>query len=294
MKILRVFFTLLITGSFLVFTAQSCIKKNEPSPEDYETGEDVGYTVSLLTNIYDAALDAAQTIAASPAALPTIFPSDVTIAYSDSLYTDGDGIEYEVAFRSIDSINLSGGTHCVDERIRAGSFFISQTKPINEVGAVLTLTLSNDNRIHYVGNGSDMIRFNGTIVITRSGVKTFSITTNVDAKYKNGKVHIETGEERKEVSNIGQGIWNAVYEVTGSGKGITREGSNFTFFVATVLQKNIQPICSRTYVQGMIEVKNTTENANVTINFDPQFNKECDRLFAVSLTNGQAKTYKIN
>ncbi len=294
MKALRVWCALLVVGSILLLSAQSCLKKNDPVPEDFETGEDVGYTMSLITNINDAALDVAQTLVApSPSAASLLSPT-VAIAYTDSLYSDGDGIEYEVVFGSIDSITLNGGTQCFDERTRAGSFFISQTKPITEMGAVLTLTLSNDNNIHYVGNGNDMIRFNGAVVITRSGAKTFSITTNVDAKYKTGKVHFESTEERKEVSNTGQGIWNAVYEVSGTGKGVTRQGSNFTFFVATVLQKNVQPVCSRTYVQGMIEVKNATENTNVTINFDPQFNKECDRLFAVSLTNGLAKTYKIN
>lgn len=289
-----VLFFLAITAGILLFTAQSCIKKNDPAPEDYETGEDVGYTMSLLTNIYDAALDVAQTIVAPTPAAATLLPPTVTVTYIDSLYSDGNGIKYEVAFWTIDSVSLNGGTPCTDERTRAGSFFITQTKPINEVGAVLTVTLSNADKIHYVGNGTDMIRFNGTIVITRSGVKNFSIATNADAKYKNGKVHIETVEDRKEVSNIGQGIWNAVYETTGTGKGVTREGSNFTFFVATVLQKNVQPVCSRTYVQGTIEVKNTTENANVIINFDPKFNNECDRNFSVSLINGQAKTYKIN
>lgn len=294
MKRFTVLFTLAITAGILLFSTQSCIKKNDPVPEDYETGEDVGYTMSLLTNIYDAALDVAQTIVAPTPTAATLFPPTVTVVYTDSLYSDGDGIEYEVVFRSIDSVTFDGGTQCIDERTRAGSFFITQTKPINEVGAVLTLTLSNADKIHYVGNSADMIRFNGTIVITRSGAKTFNIGTNVDAKYKTGKVHIETAEERKEVTNVGQGIWNAVYDVTGTGKGVTREGSSFTFFTATVLQKSVQPVCSRSFVQGLVEVKNTTENANVTINFDPKFSKECDRVFAVSLTNGQAKTYKIN
>lgn len=294
MKALRVWCALLVVGSILLLSAQSCLKKNDPVPEDFETGEDVGYTMSLLTNINDAALDVAQTLVAPSPVAATLFPSTVIITYTDSLYTDGDGIEYEVDFWSIDSVTLNGGTQCLDERTRAGSFFISQTKPITEMGAVLTLTLSNDNKIHYVGNGNDMVRFNGSVVITRSGAKTFSITTNVDAKYKTGKVHFESTEERREVSNTGQGIWNAVYEVSGTGKGVTREGNDFTFFVATVLKKTLQPICSRTFVQGVVEVRNTIENANVTVNFDPKLNNECDRNFAVSLTNGLAKTYKIN
>lgn len=294
MKTLRVLIILFVTGSLLMFTAQSCIKKNDLAPEDYETGEDIGYTMSLLTNIYDAALDVAQTLVAPNPVAATILPSTVTIAYTDSLYTDGDGIEYEVIFRSIDSVTFDGGTQCPDERTRSGSFFITQSKPITEVGSILTLTLSNATKIHYVGNGTDMIRFNGTAVITRSGAKTFTISTNMDAKYKTGKVHIETAEERREISNTGQGIWNAVYEVTGTGKGATREGSNFTFFIATVLRKTLQPICSRTYVQGIVEVRNTSENANVTINFDPKLNNECDRNFSVSLINGQTKSYKIN
>lgn len=294
MKSIRVLLVLFALSSVLLFAAQSCIKQNDPVTEDYETGEDVGYTMSLLTNIYDAALDAAQTMAATPAQPPSIFPSDVTLIYTDSLYTDGDGIEYELAFRSIDTITLTGGSQCIDERTRAGSFFVTQTKPMNEVGAVLNLRLSDSDKAHYVGNSANMVRFVGSISITRTAAKALAITTNVDARYTNGKIHFESTEERREISNTGSGIWNAVYDVIGTGKGVTREGNNFTFFVATILQKNVQSVCSRTFVQGTVEVRNTTENASVIVNFDPQLKKVCDRDFAVSLINGQSKTYKIN
>jgi hypothetical protein len=294
MKSFKLLVALFVSALFLLFTIGSCIKKNDPVEVDYTSGEDVGFSQGLLSNIFDAVIDVASTQGDTSIIPYTILPQSVKITYTDSLLTDGDGLEYAVEFLNIDSVTLNGGTQCIDARTRGGKLYITQSSFFNDPKVKITVEMRDDAEAHYVGNGTDMAKFVGILNIQRNSNRTFTLNmTNGTVKFKTGTVRITVTQSITFLADVTPGIWTQSYSVTGTCNGSNRNKEAFTSFVGIALVKKLTTDCTRTYTQGKVEVTTTAKNNTVNVDYDPGLDGACDRIFKISLIDGQSQTYKV-
>jgi hypothetical protein len=88
------------------------------------------------------------------------------------------------------------------------------------------------------------------------------------------------------------GVWGDEYEVTGSGSGVNREGDAYTWRVTTPLLKRLQLGCARTFVKGVISVKNEDAGRSLDVDFDPYNNAACDRT-AKAITGNRSIIFTV-
>jgi hypothetical protein len=262
---------------------------------DFTAGEDVAFAQGFLANIFDVVIDVASTRGDTTSKTTTVLPPSVKITFTDSLLTDGDGLEYTIVFGKIDSTTRIGGSPCIDERTRAGSLYITQSDYFNNQNVKITVEMRDDATSHYVGGSGDMAKFVGTLVIQRTNGRGFTLnTTNCFTNFNGGTTKITAAQTITFLADVSPGIWGQSYNTTGKINGTSHTGENFTSFIGVTLVKKIASGCCRTFAQGKIEVTNTTKDNISNVDYDPNLDGACDRLFKISLIDGQSQTYKVN
>lgn len=218
-----------------------------------------------------------------------VLPSGVNITITDSNFNTNNGIAFIIDFGPLKTA-VPHGMLCQDGRYRAGKVYGTLTKPYREIGAVLTLTLS-DSGMYYGGNGSDMFGVVGTKSITRETETRLRVIVS-DVKIKDAEGKIITWSCNRTVTKIkeaGIGILGDIYSIAGSGNGTNKNGEKYTVQITKDLIKNISPGCASTFVDGMIDIENTDKNAKMTLDFNPYNDAACDRVAKVTI----GKTEKI-
>lgn len=274
---------LLLVAGLLVTAGESC-KAVQDTKESFTSAEDFATAETVFAGTFDMADDVNQTDGKIKKGSSTILPNGAIFTWIDSVM-DSDGIKYTLDFGSLGTTTPKG-LLCGDGKYRAGKLNVSVSKPYLQVGANATVSAAaGDN--YYIGNGLDMFRVEGNLSVTRSAVDSLDIVmTGGKVTNDNGKTATFGGTKAiKRISDGGlAGIWGDVYQVKGNGSGVNVNGENYTWRITTPLLKKMSLGCSRTFVKGVIEVKNDAANNALIVDFDPYTNEACD--LAVRVTYG--------
>ena len=277
-------------GSFLVCTITILISftacgKLKEDRDNITSAEDFASSETEAASLFDVSDDMNESSIQS-----TIVPTGATITVID---TQNSIRVYELDFGPLGS-SAPKGKLCGDGRYRAGKDRISYTVPYKAVGSVATVkTTASDE--YYCGDGNSMTKVITDISIKRTAVYSFEIGVNgTQLFFADGRSASYQGV-RYFTKTVGQntpGIWGDEYEATGSGSGVNREGDSYTWSVTSPLLKRMQLGCARTFVKGVISIKNDDASRNLEIDFDPFNNAACDRT-AKALFGNRSVTFTV-
>jgi len=283
-----------LTLTLLLVTFFSCKKAENETKETITSAEDNTISESALSTAFDAVDDVSSTDGRTGKTGSTILPSGAVVTFTDSLFNDGDGVDYYIDFGALGS-SAPKGLLCLDGRYRSGKIFISQSKRYFEVGCVVTVIMKDDATAHYVGDGSEMVKLVADVTITRTGASQVTINTaNGKAVTSSGTIEFSSNKTITKTVDPGPGVWGDEYEVTGNGSGKNRNGDAYTWNITKTLTKQLNLGCARTFTKGVIELINTSSNNKLSINFDPFNNGACDRTVEITLPGGIKKTITVN
>lgn len=265
---------LLLAGGALFqgCTAAKDAKENIQAAEDFSSSE------NALASAFDVSDDVASTDNRSKKGGSTILPSGAVLNWIDTSFTDGDPVEFNIDFGSLGA-TPSYGTLCGDGKYRAGVVHITLTKRYTEVGAKLTVK-AEDADNYYVGDGTNMFKLTGTLDVERTAQESVTLTTT-SCTIKDLLSQTRTFSGTKTITRTAgsstPGIWGDEYTITGNGSGTTKNGDSYTWNITTPLLKKLQTGCAKTFTVGVIEIKNTSANQSLKLDFDPFQNGACDK-----------------
>lgn len=271
----------------LVVVVNAC-KSVKDTKDNIASAQDFTLAETEFSGAFDIADDINQSDGKIKKGSGTVLPSGAVFTWIDSSYADADGIEYTVDFGPIGT-TAPYGIVCGDGKYRAGILRVKVSKPYLQVGTTVEILASEaeNGEFYYSGDGTNMRRLEAKIEVTRTADQVVTVTVS------NGKVYreIDKGAVVKTYASFGgtrvitrtkgastPGILGDEYEVSGSGSGVNMEGENYTWNIEKNLIKRIQLGCARTFVIGIIEVKNTSSSTGIKVDFDPYNNGACDNV----------------
>lgn len=269
-------FSALVVGIAIISTS-ACSKFENEVANTTTTAEDITRTETYLASIFNIAEDVASSDGRLNKTGSTLLPSGAKMEFTDSLFTDGDGVEYSIDFGALP------GVLCLDGVTRAGRINISQTARYSEVNAVAEINILEANNF-YVSTTGGMTKVSGKAIITR-------LTQNkINLKIQNGKAENSTEgtvsfNSNKDIvhEELGaDGINDDIFKAYGSGDGVNTKGKNYTWNTKDSVVKIEKPNCSFP-ISGVIEL--TTEGSTYKIDFEPD-GSSCDKKVVFTLPNG--------
>lgn len=277
MKLSKVL-SLIAAAGTLTFAVQSCqsvrdAKDNISSAVDFANAE------TEFSGAFDVSDDINQSDGKIKKGSGTILPSGAIFNWLDSVM-DGNGIAYEIDFGPLGS-SVPYGLLCKDGKYRAGKLKVAVSKPYSTIGCKVTVNADPDldgKPQYFSGIGATMTGISGVLSITRSATET------LDIEITGGKVTFAgknaTFQGTKSITRTAgtgtPGAWGDDFTITGNGSGVNSDGDSYTWQINTPLLKRLQLGCARTFVKGVIEIKNTTASTALSVDFDPFENEACD------------------
>lgn len=262
--------------------------KEKELNESVQSVEDHAQLETEFSQIYDMVADLVSTEGKTKKTDGYLLPDGVTVEYTDTTYTDGDGVDLTLNFGPLDhgtGVNYKG-VSCKDGRYRAGKLRIGIDKRYTEIGHKLTVATST-SELYYVGNGTKMHQITGSEVITRTGQNTFTIEiTDATLKRDNGIANWSADYTLTRTEPSTEGWWGSTYELTGSASGNNANGQNFTTTITSPLIKEISVGCAATFKTGAATVSNSGNNFSLEYDIDGA--QICDRVVKV-LLDGKSK-----
>jgi hypothetical protein len=240
---------------------------------------------------YEAIYDVVSTNGKLQKTESTILPASAILTFVDSLFTDGDGIEFTVDFGPLGTSEPKG-VLCRDGRYRAGMMHIkANSKFLSPDFKVDVMISESDN--YFNGNGSDMIQLVGLTTISKLTLTSLQIEIK-DAELILPDYRLSWNSSRvvELVSDKGPGIWGDVYQISGTSTGVNRFNETYTVTTVEPLIKRMEVGCARTFVSGKLQVSVTNTNKVINIDYDPYGNGACD-LFAEADIMGKKTVYRV-
>lgn len=277
---------LVVTLLSLLTTACKKDDTDDTANQAFTSAEDNSMMETEFSAIFDVVEDIATEDTQVFKKSGSILPGGATITFSDTTFFDGDGVEFCVSYGELGS-SAPKGMLCKDGRYRAGSFCVSVDQRFREVGAEATVTITDGNN-YYSGDGSDMTKFVGTKTILKIEDDKYQIVVNgATAENPKYKVIWSSNYTIQKTLDVPGGILGDEYTIEGKADGTNREGELYTVTITSPLRKVIQIGCASTFVEGNLEVINTTSGNRLAIDYDPFNNQECDKVVQVKV-NGKA------
>jgi len=276
--------TLMLCGVCILLGFTACGKLKQDR-DNITSAEDFASSETEAASLFDLSDDINESSMQS-----TVVPSGATITVID---TQNSVKLYEIDFGPLSS-NAPKGKLCGDGRYRAGKVQIGFTKPYKSVGSMATIKITAADE-YYCGDGNNMTQVITDISIKRTAIYAFEINVNnSELIFSDGKKATHSGIRNltKISGQTTPGIWGDEYEVTGSGNGVNREGDGYSWNVTSPLLKRLQMGCARTFVKGVITIKNVDASRSLEIDFDPFNNAACDRT-AKALFGNRSVTFTV-
>lgn len=275
---------LTIFSLLLLHGLVSCGKLKE-TRDNITSAEDFAASETEAAGLFDVSDDENENSMQS-----TIAPAGAIFKWIDSV----SAIKvYELDFGPLGT-TVPKGKLCGDGRYRAGKVRISFSSPYKAVGAVATVKTTSTDPF-YSGDGTDMTQVITDISVKRTASYAFEIVVNSgELIFSDGKTATYKGVRNitKTAGQTTPGVWGDEYEVTGSGSGVNREGEEYTWSITTPLLKRLQLGCARTFVKGIISVKNVDAGRSIDVDFDPYNNAACDRT-AKAITGNRSIIFTV-
>ena len=275
----------------LSITFYSCKKEASSTVETITSAEDNSTAENEFTSVFDVTDDFASNDTRTRGG-STILPSGAIVNFTDSSYSDGDGIECTIDFGPLKSV-APFGLLCNDGRYRAGKLHITSTNRYGIVGSVFTVSATDADQYFGGSLPTSLTQLTGTIALTRQSTNSVNIkVSNATATNSNGKVSWQSDRTITKTVDPGIGLLGDEFDITGSASGVNRNGENFTITIDKALHKKIELGCARTFVVGQITLTNTSTNKTIKIDYDPFSNAACD-LIAKATINNKEFTYVV-
>ncbi len=283
----------LIVFSLLTF---SC-KENDLSnvKETITSAQDNALIETQFTGVFEVTDDVASTDGRVKKTGGTILPSGASVVFEDSVFTDGDGIDFYIDFGPLGPA-APFGLLCLDGKYRAGRLNVKVFQQYMTIGLVASVSISEADAF-YIGNGTEMYQLEGNVSITRTALEILEVAVkNAKLTDSNNKTITWNSNRRIERTfDAGPGIWMDRFrlsDISGPANGVNRNGEAFTISIDTPLVKKVQPGCHKTFVIGVLRLTNTSSNAEIRINYDPYNNGACDA-FAEAEIGGKKTIFEV-
>jgi hypothetical protein len=275
MKKLRSLSLIALAVALLAFGA--CAKKTSEDKQNITAAEDFAIMETEFSGAFEVSDDVNQTDGKIKKGSSTILPNGAVLTFKDSLFSDSTGIEYTVDFGPLAPMGLL----CKDGRYRSGVLHVKVSDRYGVVGTKVEVWANEVDQYHS-GDGTNMYEISGLLAIERTAVESLKIEVTDGMASLNGEVREFHGLKtiKRTLGNSTLGIIDDEYEVTGSGGGKTRAGNVFTWNIeaGNPLVKKMELGCAKTFVKGVIEVKDVSATSALKIDFDPYGNAACDRI----------------
>jgi len=283
---------LLIAVSFLF---NSCEKLIDDIADTSISAEDAAAAEGAIGSAFDIIDDIASTDARLQKSGTSLLPIGAALVFTDSLFTDGNGVEFYVDFGPYNPNAPVNGIKCPDGKFRAGRIEISVSKPFTEMGCMILANFPSSDS-YYIGNGTSMAQLLGSLEAIRIEAEKVSLEVK-DAQIitKSGTIKLSASHEIKRTIGTGNvGTLGDEFEITGTGSGVNHKGDAFTILVTKTLVKRVADGCANTFIIGEVEIKNADSSSPMTLNFDPDDDGACDGKALLTLPGGIEKTITID
>ncbi len=268
----------------LILLVVSCRKDEKITASSIVSAEDNSIVEAEFTSIYDVADDFSSNDRRVRSG-NTILPSGAIVQFSDSSFSDGDGIECTIDFGKYKN-SIPKGILCLDGRFRAGILHLKTNKRYFEDGFICEIW-ATENDSFYAGNDEvNLSRIIGNTTINKISNIQFSVVVT-GAKIENEKGTWTWNSQRtitKKLDN-GPGILGDEFEITGNASGKNRKGDDYTVQIDQPLYKKIERGCARTFISGKITLTNLNSSNTIKIDYDPYNNKACDLIAKATIRN---------
>jgi hypothetical protein len=257
----------------------ACKKSLKDAAENITSAQDFTSAETEFAGAFDITDDINQSDGKIKKGGSTVLPSGAVFTWVDSLFTDGNGIEYSIDFGLLGS-TAPKGILCGDGKYRAGVLHVKLSDHYLTIGTSVTVWADGTDN-YYSGDGVNMFKVEGTLKVTRTGAEQLTV------EVQNGKVTDPTNQVasfngtkviRRIAGGGTPGILGDQYEVTGNGGGVNREGEAYNWAITVPLLKKMEAGCAKTFVKGIIEIQNLSAKNSLQVDFDPYNNEACDRI----------------
>ncbi len=270
---------------------ESCGREKLEALETITSAEDNSTVETEFSSAFDLGDDLASNDTRLKKAGSTILPSGAILKFTDSLFSDGDGKEFEIDFGPLGS-TLPFGRLCGDGRYRAGKIHFALSGIYLTIGSKLSISIS-DNDAFFSGNGAEMTQISGEKIITRTQSNQFEVeVTNGKAMNSKGTVSWKANRTITKTVDAGPGLLGDVFEVSGTASGTNRNGDNFTVDITSPLKKKIEVGCAQTFIKGKLSLKNTKSGNEILVDYDPFLDEACDKT-AKATINGKDHLFTV-
>lgn len=280
--------------SLLTFT--SCEKLVDDASETADSGEDFAQDQTAISALVDMVQDAGETQGFMMKNGNSIIPASVPIEYTDTLLTDGDGIEISIDFGST-------GVLCNDGWTRMGKLtLLTNNQRFSETGAWIKVIIPSGQLTMTRDDETFMFQMMSSehITITRTAANTFKVDYifDLEAGYPDGA----GGTDREWTSPSGSftatqtagvdvpGASDDEFTIQGTCNGTNRGGTNYTVTITEDLVRKVDATCSKTFTKGKLELKNDGSKTSLKLEFG---DGTCDNLIEVTLPGGIKKTIEV-
>lgn len=286
--IVRKFFTILLTSLIL----SNCTDPVTELKENIFSAQDN----ALVENEYNSTIEAMTDWVANTKFYKKgdrIIPGNVQIVFKDSSFLDLDGVEGTIDFGAKGKTKPYG-LLCSDEKYRAGKIHFTLNKPLELLGSVFQLTIEKSDSF-YSGSGDKMNLLSGILSVeNRDGL---SLLIKAD------KLKLSGGDNKtmewncnriiRMIKDAGKGVWGDIYSLEGTANGTNRMGEKFEVTIEQPLIKKMEDGCSKTFVKGILSIKNSTSDKTIRVDYDPNQDEACDNLIEAEI-NGKKTIFNLN
>lgn len=297
-KIISIAFFAVFASSLVLFNSCKKEDKDDTAAESIQSAEDNAMAESEFSAVFDASDDVAavnndsKETKDSKSLGYTVLPSGAEVIFTDSLWSDGDGIAFFIDYGELLGTAPSG-LLCKDGKYRAGRIDVTLSDHYYLVNSVLSISISEDND-YYVGDGTNMTHISGYKTVTRTDSTTRHIVvTDGKAESSLGTILWSCDRTTVRTADAGWGLWGDEFTTTGSAQGSNINGIGFTASISEEkpLVKQLQIGCARTFVSGIVTVTNNNGGV-LELDYDPYGDQACDRTAKVTV-NGVSRIIMV-
>jgi hypothetical protein len=277
---MKIRFTFMLTLLGMLFFS-SCKRE---FLESIQSAEDNAQIETEFSQIFETVADFAATDGRTAKTDDFLLPSGAIVTFTDSLFNDGDGIDFKVNYGPLNNGGSSKGRLCKDGRYRAGIINVGMSSRWSEIPCVITIAISSTDQ-YFAGNGTNMYQITGTKTITKTSATSYTVEVlNATLQRDNGVVSWNEERTITKTKDPTSGWQNDEYTITGSADGINANGDAFTAQTTTPLVKLMSLGCLSTFITGKISVTNSNGKV-LSIDYDSFGDAACDKTATIYYNN---------
>lgn len=285
---MRNIFTILLTCIFLINCSDPITELKEnifPAQDNAQAENEYSSTIEAMTDWI------ANTKFYKKS--ERIVPANAIVSLNDSSFSDFDGVDGYIDFGMKGSAKPFG-LLCSDGKYRAGKIHFYLNKPFELPGSIFEIKIEKKDSF-YSGSGDKMNLLSGTFSVENSD----GISLNIKADklimvYTDGNtIQWNCNRIIRLIKDAGKGVWGDIYSIEGTAHGTCRNGEVFNATIEQPLIKKMEPGCSKTFIKGILSIKNTSTDKSIRVNYDPKNDEACDNIIEADI-NGKKSVFKID